>query len=491
MAASLDGHQLTAGQLGDDLAALDRADQVVVAVDRQQRRPDAGAPRPDRLGVRVGAPVLGHQHLGRGLAAPAHAVLDGLGRTRLREAHPEEEPQEVVVRRAPEVDVVLRPVLQRVGPDGRDAGRREGGRVGQSLGAPVRAARAESHGRPDQDRAEHSRLVVGGQVERPVGSPGQPHQHGAVGPGGVEHGQRVLDLPVVVVVRGIQGPVGAAVAGAVVGQDAVVACQVGHLQLPELLVDDRPGGQQQQRRSVPGRAVTVHLVVDLDPAGLDVPVGVRLAGLHRRSLWYSLAVITTSWRSPAIRSTDRPNHASIRSSDRQDPRGRRRHGSRHDDAPHRGSARATARRRLRQAVDTSGGRGGRGSAEPDPLPLRRPAGPPARGAGEREPATARPPTEHVRRGRPAVAALRPGLRLPRGGHRVGLRARAAGDDRGRLVRSGCRRQGHGDARRVVRPARGRRARCGRRSWRHSDRCPRTRSPCWPDRRFSAARRCCC
>ena len=76
----------------------------------------------------------------------------------------------------------------------------------------------------------------------------------------------------------------------------------------------------------------------------------------------------------------------------------------------------------------------------------------------------RPPGRDVRRGRAAVAALRAGLRLPRGRPRVGLRPRPPGDDRRRLV----------DARRSP-------PRCGRCS-----RAGTTCSPRWPPRRRSAS-----
>ena len=61
-------------------------------------------------------------------------------------------------------------------------------------------------------------------------------------------------------------------------------------------------------------------------------------------------------------------------------------------------------------------------------------------------------TRDVRRGRPPVAALRAGVRLPRGRPRVGLRPRAPGDDRRRLVDTRDRRRGAGDAGRLVRAA---------------------------------------
>ncbi len=85
------------------------------------------------------------------------------------------------------------------------------------------------------------------------------------------------------------------------------------------------------------------------------------------------------------------------------------------------------------AVDAQGRHRGRRSAVAGALPLRLEGRNGARPARSREPPPPRPPGGDVLRGRAAVAALRAGLRLPRGRPRVGLRPRAAGDDRRRLV----------------------------------------------------------
>ena len=60
-----------------------------------------------------------------------------------------------------------------------------------------------------------------------------------------------------------------------------------------------------------------------------------------------------------------------------------------------------------------------------------------------------PPDPHVRRGRAVVAALRAGLRLPRGRPGLRLRAGAAGDDRRRLVERRAWRGSPRAARRLV------------------------------------------
>ena len=71
---------------------------------------------------------------------------------------------------------------------------------------------------------------------------------------------------------------------------------------------------------------------------------------------------------------------------------------------------------------------------PGALPLRLQGRDGPGAAGSRGPAAPGPPDLDVRAGPAAVAALRAGLRLPRGRHRLRLRAGAAGDDRRRLVR---------------------------------------------------------
>ena len=101
--------------------------------------------------------------------------------------------------------------------------------------------------------------------------------------------------------------------------------------------------------------------------------------------------------------------------------------------PRRGQGRPAAHR-LQRPVDPAGRRRRRRPAEPDPLPLRLPAEPRAGRAGRGERRAARAPAAPVRRRDAAVAAVGAGLRLPRRRPAVGLRARAAGDDRRRLVR---------------------------------------------------------
>src|SRR5918999_3204859 len=96
---------------------------------------------------------------------------------------------------------------------------------------------------------------------------------------------------------------------------------------------------------------------------------------------------------------------------------------------------------LCRAVDPEGGRRGRGATQPAALPLRLQGSADPRAAGHGEPAATGAAEPDVRRGEAVVAALRAGLRLPRGRPRLRLRAGAAGDDRRGLVEPGDRRRG--------------------------------------------------
>ena len=145
-----------------------------------------------------------------------------------------------------------------------------------------------------------------------------------------------------------------------------------------------------------------------------------------------------------VDSVGRPNerYASIRSIDRQEvPKGGGGDGGRDPRQAHPGRTRMPAHRWPCPPVHTPRGRARRRTAEPDPLPLRRSARTRPRPARPPERAAPRAPEGDVRRRPAAVAALRAGLRLPRGGPRVRLRADVAGDDRRRLDRQDHRRRG--------------------------------------------------
>src|SRR5205814_9456510 len=73
-------------------------------------------------------------------------------------------------------------------------------------------------------------------------------------------------------------PVREAVAPAVEGQNPEVASKIRDLRLPEVGVDDRPGGQEKDRTVTRAE----DLVMELDPVALDEALLVRIAGSHFR-----------------------------------------------------------------------------------------------------------------------------------------------------------------------------------------------------------------
>jgi hypothetical protein len=73
--------------------------------------------------------------------------------------------------------------------------------------------------------------------------------------------------------------VGRPVAGPVEGHDTEVASEEVNLHLPEVLVDDGPGRQQEDRRF----ALSLDLVVDLDPVVLHEAVQIGFTRSHPTS----------------------------------------------------------------------------------------------------------------------------------------------------------------------------------------------------------------
>ena len=155
-------------------------------------------------------------------------------------------------------------------------------------------------------------------------------------------------------------------------------------------------------------------------------------------------------------------------------------------APDAGRAR---RRRHEHAL---GGGGGRRPALARPLPLRRQAGPAGRGAGARERGAARAPAGALCRARAAGRQVAHGLRLPRRGHPLRLRARAVGAVGGRAGRRGAQGRLAAGDRRLARPAHRRVRRLGAPARAPTCRCRRgrprrwwptcstaSRSSCWP------------
>ena len=113
--------------------------------------------------------------------------------------------------------------------------------------------------------------MVRSEVEGPVRRLGEPDQHGAAGPGGVEDRQGVRDLRLLQVGGGLDRAVGQAVARPVVGHHPEVAGQVRDLALPEPAVHDRPARHEQDRHITRAvrRAVNPYALV------LDELLGVR------------------------------------------------------------------------------------------------------------------------------------------------------------------------------------------------------------------------
>ena len=211
------------------------------------------------------------QRLRRRLEAPAHAVLDRLGRVRLVEHLREEELEEAAVVAQPVVAVVLRPALVGVEllvPAGGSTRPRPGspsGTAGQMKTA--RSTRSRMLGREQQrplraerERDDHARAGRG-RVHARQARRRRSRARRSRSPGRSERRCRVRRT-----------------------SDAAVAREVGDLHLPVARVDDRPRRQQQDGRL----AVAVDLVVDphavaLDEAGLVRVAGARLLAGRARS----------------------------------------------------------------------------------------------------------------------------------------------------------------------------------------------------------------
>ena len=154
--------------------------------------------------------------------------------------------------------------------------------------------------------------MVGGELQPLLGPLREADRDHPVCAGGIQDGQGMIDHGLDGVGVGCERAVGAAVARPVEGDDPTVARQVGDLRLPEPAVDDGPGRQQQHRR----RPVAEHLVANLHPVALDVPLGVRLSRPHRgfpsdRSAWPTAAVhglASNPLRGWFSVSVDRPSH---------------------------------------------------------------------------------------------------------------------------------------------------------------------------------------
>ena len=267
VAAAVDEHQRPAGQLGESPPDRCWADLVLRAVDDEHRAPHLRAERIERGGRRAAQAQPARrrvgQHLRRDVVGPEDEVLDLLGRVRLVEHATREELHEVLEPALePVVLVVLRPAL--VGVEARV----EREPLALRAGDLQPARRGEGH-----DPA-HPVGMAGRDVHRPGDAAREPHQQCPVGAGAVEDGDGVGGVLRVRVGRGTLGAAGATAPTPVEGHHAEVPRQVGHLELPEPRVDDRPGRHQQQGGPVvPLRLV--HVVGDPHavPHDLAGPVG--------------------------------------------------------------------------------------------------------------------------------------------------------------------------------------------------------------------------
>jgi hypothetical protein len=206
------------------------------------------------------------QRAGIRLERPPDAVLDLLGRVRLREHLREEELEEPEVIALPVVTVVLRPPLVAVELvlEPRDDG-------------PLGTAGRERDRRADVDGGQHALRVIRGEQRRPQRAAGERDERRALRPRGVHDGERVggeLALDVGLhALRAVRAPVAAPVEG----DHPEVAREERDLGLPEARVDDRPGRHEEHG----GLPVAVDLVEDAHAVALDeaLLVGVPGAGL--------------------------------------------------------------------------------------------------------------------------------------------------------------------------------------------------------------------
>ena len=238
-----------------------RGDRILVAVDHEHRALHPRAEVAHRALAERPSGGEGDQRLGVGLQPPADGVLDLLRRMRLRHALRDEELDEAGVVAAPVVGVELRPAL--VGVERlveRDVA--------------IGVAGRERERRRDEDDALDPLRVLCGENQRPLRAEREGDHERLLGPGRVQHRERVRgELGLGVGVARLR-PVGLPVPARVENDHAVVPCEVRNLHLPAARVDERPRRHEQDRRL----AFAVDLVEHADAVPLDVALGVRVAG---------------------------------------------------------------------------------------------------------------------------------------------------------------------------------------------------------------------
>jgi hypothetical protein len=170
------------------------------------------------------------QRLGRGLEAPRDGVFDLLGRVRFNEDLAEEELHEAGKVALPAAAAEAIPAfvgLARLveAHDALDGGREHRPEEG-----------ACSH---EADPGHPLRMLCG-EEQSAVATERQADEQGALRAGRIHDFERVGRELRLVVGRGLERPIGAAVAARIKGNDARVAREVGDLRLPYPRVDDRP-----------------------------------------------------------------------------------------------------------------------------------------------------------------------------------------------------------------------------------------------------------
>ena len=236
-----------------------RLDLVVVAVDGEQRTGDLAVHRladVERRHDRARLDRL-HQHRPVGLAGPADAVLDLLGRMRLGEDVADEVLGEVGIVDQPVRAIVLVPALEllllrlemlrrHVGMRGPDQRRGAG-----------------------QDGGLHPLGMMGREHAGDQAAIRQADKDGLARVGRIHDGQGVGDGVLERVGLDAVGPVGLAVAAPVVGDAAEAPAEVGQLRLVDPRMDDAPGRDEQHglRPRAVDFVVESHAVA-LDEAGL-------------------------------------------------------------------------------------------------------------------------------------------------------------------------------------------------------------------------------
>ena len=207
-------------------------DPIAVAMNHEHRAGEGAGQVSCLLFVETCCDLRGDQGFGRHLQAPANTVLDLFGGVGFVEAVGEEELEEALMIVQPVVAVPLEPaviVRPRLIEPRQD--RSSQGFVG-----------CEPHARSDERGAQNAIRMFGREQQFPPGTRRQPHQDGPLGTGGVHHGQAVRREFLIRIGLGRRWPIREAVAPAIERQDSEVAGEIRHLRLPEVRVDDRPGG---------------------------------------------------------------------------------------------------------------------------------------------------------------------------------------------------------------------------------------------------------